>query len=206
MSLARALLIVAILTATTTFAATRTAPAPRPSALDALPLTVAAWHGAATAPFDAETERELGADVYITRAYAATAATPIDLYIAYYAQQRPNVSIHSPLHCLPGTGWEPLEVSTIDLGSSAGTTRVRRMLVRKNLDRAVVLYWYAIQGRVVADEIASRFILLRDSVIAGRSDAALVRISAAVTASTSTAGADRDVMAFARALLPSVTF
>lgn len=204
MSVARALLVLFVLAATTAFTASRTAPSPRPVALDALPLRVAAWQGADAPPLDAETRRVLAADAYVTRTYESAAAIPVDLYVAYYAQQRPNVSIHSPLHCLPGTGWEPLDVSTVDLASGGAPVRARRLLVRKNLDRAVVLYWYAIHGRVVADEIASRFVLLRDSLFAGRSDAALVRVSTPVHASVERA--EGDAIAFARALLPSVTF
>jgi EpsI family protein len=162
------------------------------------------WRGADAAPLDRETQRQLAADAYVNREYQAAGAAPIGLYVAYYAQQRPNVSIHSPLHCLPGTGWEPLEVSTIDVGTPATPMLLRRMIVRKNFDRAVVLYWYAIHGRVVADEFASRFWLLRDSLLARRSDAALVRVSAPVDSSVD--AADRDAARFARALLPHVSF
>ena len=200
----RALFIVALLVATTVFTSTRTTPAPPPATLASLPSTVGAWRGVDAPPLDAETKRVLAADAYVARTYDASGAEPIDLYIAYYARQRPTVSIHSPLHCLPGTGWEPLAVSTVDLTRGAAPVRARRLLVRKNLDRAIVLYWYAIQGRVVANEIASRLWLLRDSLVSGRSDAALVRVSTPVRASTD--DADRDALAFARALLPSVTF
>jgi len=204
MSVARAVAIAALLVATSAFARARTTPAPRPARLDALPLTIGGWHGADTDAIDADTERQLAADAYLTRTYQSAGGPPVDLYIAYYAQQRPTVSIHSPLHCLPGTGWEPLAVSTIDLADGRAPQAVRRMIVRKNLDRAIVLYWYAIHGRVVADEIASKWFLLRDSLLAGRSDAALVRI--AVPTTDTTAGAERDAEAFARAVLPHLTF
>ena len=199
----RALIVAALLVATAAFTSTRTRPAPPPESLTDIPLTIDGWRGAAAPPLDAATRRELGADLYVTRTYDRAGIAPTDLYIAYYAQQRPNVSIHSPLHCLPGTGWEPLDVSTVALFPASGTADARRMLVRKNLDRAVVLYWYAIHGRSVADEIASRFWLLRDSLLRGRSDAALVRI--AVPVQTSVESADREAAAFARALLPHVS-
>ncbi len=204
MSAARALIVAALLAATTVFAAARTTPASTPGGLEALPLEVDSWRGAAAPALDAATMRELGADAYVTRTYRAAGTAPIDLYIAYYAQQRPNVSIHSPLHCLPGTGWEPLDVSTVDLPSAGAPVSVRRMLIRKNLDRAVVYYWYAVHGRIVANEIASKWYLLHDSLISGRSDAALVRVSVPIESSVDTA--DRDATTFARALLPHVTF
>src|SRR5437667_250199 len=54
--------------------------------------------------------------------------------------------------------------------------QARRLIVRKNRDRAVVLYWYAIHGRMLANEVASKAWLLHDSLWFRRSDAALVRI------------------------------
>src|SRR5581483_8128697 len=135
MTAARALVVAALLVATSAFTAS----------------------GTAAPPLDAATRRELAADAYVTRTYTAAGAPPVGLYVAYYAQQRPNVSIHSPLHCLPGTGWEPLDVSTVDLTATGAPVAARRMLVRKNLDRAVVYYWYVIHGRVVANEIASKW-------------------------------------------------
>ncbi len=200
----RLLMIAAILIAASAFAAARTNPVAKPRALDALPLAISAWHGAPAPPLDAATIRELGADAYVTRTYEAAGAPPVGLYIAYYAQQRPNVSIHSPLHCLPGTGWEPLEVSTTEVSTASSPVTVRRMLISKNLERAVVYYWYAIHGRVVAGELASKWYLLRDSLLAGRSDAALVRVSVPIASSVD--AADREATTFARALLPDVTF
>ncbi|HZP47484.1 MAG TPA: EpsI family protein [Vicinamibacterales bacterium] len=204
MTAARALVVAALLVATSAFTASRTTPPPKPAALDALPFAIGGWRGTAAPPLDAATRRELAADAYVTRTYTAAGAPPVGLYVAYYAQQRPNVSIHSPLHCLPGTGWEPLDVSTVDLTATGAPVAARRMLVRKNLDRAVVYYWYVIHGRVVANEIASKWYLLRDSLFAGRSDAALVRVSVPVLASVD--AADREAATFARALLPHATF
>lgn len=118
--------------------------------LSALSYTVGDWRGTDGKPLDAETINALGADAYLTRDYSDGARAPIGVYIAFYGAQRPGISVHSPLHCLPGTGWEPLDVGTLDVAESrdvhdAGTSaaavrKVRRLVVRKNRDRAVVLY------------------------------------------------------------------
>jgi EpsI family protein len=195
----RAVIVVLLLASTSALTrATRTDDPQSSAALAALPYTIGSWSGT-NVPLDADTRRQLGADTYVTRIYTAAGELPVDLYVAYYAQQRPGVSIHSPLHCLPGTGWEPLDVSTIDLPAG----QARRMIVRKNLDRALVLYWYAIHNRVLASELASKAWLLHDSIRLGRSDAALVRI--VVPIKDSVEAADRESLAFARALVPHVT-
>ena len=127
----------------------------------------------------------------------------MNLYVAYYGRQRPGVSIHSPLHCLPGTGWEPLDVGTIDVALPDGASgRMRRMLVRKDRDRALVLYTYAIHGRMLASEIASKAWLLHDSVRLGRGDAALVRIVVPFAPGGDAAAAEQRALVFARDVLP----
>ena len=93
---------------------------PRQAQLASLPYQVSQWTGRDAAAPDAETLRILAADSYLNRSYAGASGTPIDLYIAYYGRQRPGVSIHSPLHCLPGTGWEPLDVATATLSQPDG--------------------------------------------------------------------------------------
>jgi EpsI family protein len=167
--------------------------------LEALPQRIAAWTGRDAEPFDTETLRVLAADSYLNRSYGDGSHAPVGLYIAYYGRQKPGVSVHSPLHCLPGTGWEALDVATVNVGSGSA----RRMVVRKNRDRAVVLYWYAVHGRTLASEVTSKAWLLHDSVRLRRSDAALVRIVVPVAGRDgSTDDAERQAIAFAREVLP----
>jgi len=186
-------------------AARGAAPPPQPH-LTALPLHIGEWSGRDAAPLDEESERALAADAYLNRTYAtspAAAAPEVGLYVAYYAQQRPGVSIHSPLHCLPGTGWEPLEIGTTEVAGAGGATSLRRMVVRKNRDRAVVLYAYAVHGRLIASELTSKIWLVADSVRLHRSDAALVRIVVPIgRGEDSLQAADAEGLAFARRLLP----
>ena len=173
--------------------------------LEALPLAIGEWSGRDAGDLDDESAKILAADAYLNRSYRASAeAAPVGLYIAYYAEQRPGVSIHSPLHCLPGTGWEPLEVSTLDVpGGSGDAPRVRRMVVSKNLDRALVLYWYAVHGRMLAGELTSKLWLLHDSLRLHRTDAALVRIVVpAGREASSLPIAEQQGLAFVRDLLP----
>src|SRR5262245_23494665 len=164
--------------------------------LSTLPYAVSDWKGTEGKPLDEETLRVLGADAYMNRTYVEGAGAPVGLYIAYYAAPRPGVSVHSPLHCLPGTGWEPLDVGTVAVASN----EVRRLVVRKNRDRALVLYWYAMRGRVVSSEAMSKLWLLHDSLRYGRRDAALVRIVVPIAGSVDEA--ERRGIAFTRDLLP----
>jgi EpsI family protein len=202
-------LLVAVALVASTAALVRAAGHPgaaRTARLEAFPYVVGAWTGREAEPIDEDSLRILAADSYVNRNYTAVGEpAPVNLYVAYYGRQRPGVSIHSPLHCLPGTGWEPLDVATIEVRlADGGSGRMRRMLVRKNRDRALVLYWYAIHGRMLASEVASKAWLLHDSVRSGRSDAALVRIVVPLGAGVDAAAAERRGVAFARQILPSL--
>ena len=203
MSRGRAIAVVLMLIASAAIAraAVQSPPASLRSNLSALPYAFQEWRGAEGPPIDAETLRILSADSVLNRTYTAGGGTPVGLYVAYYARQRPGVSIHSPLHCLPGTGWEAVDVSTLNLAApGAASGAVRRIIVRKNQQRALVLYWYALHGRMIASEITSKVMLLADSVRLHRSDAALVRI--VVPIADSVTAADERGLAFARDLAP----
>jgi EpsI family protein len=199
-------------------AATRIAPAKadRDPAFDTVPYVIGSWMGTDAPPADPETEATLGADAILHRTYTLRATPPgseagtepgsgadpmIALYIAYYREQRPGVSVHSPLHCLPGTGWEPEDARTLDIDSGATHAQMKRLIVRKNLDRAVVLYAYSVHGRLIASELLSKFWLLQDRMRHGRGDAALVRIVVPITEAADAAEQQgvrftRDVLAY----------
>jgi EpsI family protein len=199
MSTARLTIVVILLTATAVVARSAHRGDRAVAAnLAALSYTIDQWRGAEAKPLDEETMDALGADAYLTRTYSDGAGVPVSVYIAFYGAQRPGVSLHSPLHCLPGTGWEPLDVGTVDVAGAP----VRRLVVRKNGDRAVVFYWYAVHGRTIASEALSKLWLLHDSIRLGRSDAALVRIVVPIAGAVD--AADERGVAFTQDLLPSL--
>lgn len=145
-----------------------------------LPMTIGPWQGTDTTGEDPSTVEWLGADGTVNRTYASAGGAPVELYVAYFARQRTGTTIHSPLHCLPGAGWEVADSSIVNTpgpgSASAQAGTVRRLIAQKESTRAVVLYWYSIHGRMVASEVASRAYLLTDRVRFSRNDAALVRV------------------------------
>jgi EpsI family protein len=200
----RGVVLIALLVVTAILAGPTGTRAIETAAMERLPYAMGEWNGADDDSLDETTAAELGADAYLTRTYSAAGGPPLGLYVAYYGSQRPGVSIHSPLHCLPGTGWEALAVATAAIpgsGAAAGGS-ARVVTMRKNFDRAVVIYWYQIHGRTVANEITSKLYLLSDSVRRAGSDAALVRIVVPVV--TEPEAATAQGLSFARHLLPQL--
>ena len=163
--------------------ASRIEDVPPRQSFDQFPLQVAGWRGQDTERFSPEIMKVLGADDYLSRFYVAPRGR-VGLYIGYYKSQRQGDSMHSPLNCLPGAGWQPLEKSYLPIrvtganGSESEIT-VNRYIIEKGLEQQVVLYWYQSHGRVIANEYRSKIFMVYDAARLNRSDAALVRVTSA---------------------------
>jgi EpsI family protein len=183
---------------------------PARESLASCPLTIDVWHGRDAPAFDARILQVLGVDEYLNRVYSAADGTPVGLYIGYYGSQRQGDSIHSPLNCLPGAGWAPVQhdqigipVSTrVSAESSAGvqSIRVNRYIIEKGLDRQLVLYWYQSHGRVVASEYWGKIYMVIDAIRMNRTDGALVRVIAPIV--TTEDDAERAAVTFVQMLFP----
>jgi EpsI family protein len=143
--------------------------------LSAFPCSVEGWRCTDDTPLDADSLAVLRADDYLNRGYEDAGGRSASLFIAYYDSQRQGDAIHSPLNCLPGSGWEPLTTTQINLGRDVPAP-ANELIVEKGLDRDAVVYWYQGRGRRVANEYANRFWLVADAIRLHRSDGALVRV------------------------------
>ena len=154
------------------------------SPLDTLPMQIEGWRGRREPDFDGRLVALLGADDYIVRNYVYGDGAPVGLYVGYYASQRQGDTIHSPLNCLPGAGWQPIQQDRIRFAApdapsvnvGAAPIEVNRVLVEKGLDRALVIYWYQTHARVVASEYWGKVYTVLDAVRYNRTDAAFVRV------------------------------
>jgi len=116
--------------------------------------------------------------------------------------------MHSPLNCLPGAGWQPLDksylpVQVADANGQQSEITVNRYVIEKGLEQQVVLYWYQSHGRVIANEYRSKIFMVYDAARLNRSDAALVRVTSPKFGTDKT---DRDAearaVAFVKAMFP----
>lgn len=184
-------------------------PTPMRQSLAELPYVVGPWQGRPNREFSKDVLAVLRVDDYITRAYRAPDGVEVGVYVGYHASQRQGASIHSPLNCLPGAGWIPVESGRPDLlvradGGMPRTITVNRVIIEKGLDRQVVYYWYQSQGRVVASEYWGKFYSVVDAVRYNRTDAALVRVMTPVagTSADALALSDRRAREFVAELFP----
>jgi EpsI family protein len=188
--------------------ASRAEEVPPRESLAGLPMTFDGWNGRREPDLTPEILAVLGADDYTIRTYARDVATAVGLYIGYHASQRQGDTIHSPLNCLPGAGWQPMEqgrtVMSVKMtpdAPAATPIEINRVIIQKGLDRQLVFYWYQSHRRVVASEYWGKVYTVLDSVRYARTDAALVRVIAPIPAS-GTEAAEKTAGAFVQSLFP----
>jgi len=127
-------------------------------------------------PFEKQVVKAIGADDYINRVYLGS-ALPVELYIGYYKDQRSGDKIHSPKNCLPGSGWEPVHSTQVQIGSVNGLpVVVNGYLVAQGAKRDMVLYWYQSHGRIAASEFFVKYLLIADGLKNRPTDGAMIRI------------------------------
>jgi EpsI family protein len=170
-----------------------------------VPRQLDGWLSDVDEKLDEETLNKLGYPEYVLRVYSRRGtAESVELFIPYYASQSVGDTIHSPEHCLPGAGWEPVSHEVIHLASPDGFSfPAKRYVVVKGGDRQLVLYWFQAHGRAVASEYAAKYYLIRDSIRMNRSDGALVRLRTEMRNGESPEAAQQRIMALAVNFYPA---
>ena len=180
-------------------------PVPLRKPLSSVPDEVGGWALIRTDHMTENVLANVGVEDYIMRTYRGPEGLPVSVYVGYYERQGEKDTIHSPKHCLPGAGWRPVETTVISFdtpGVNRGRTRAIRSIIQNGRKRQLVLYWYQSRGRNITDEYAAKVWLVVDSIFRKRNDGSLVRFMAPIPDGVSAADVERQVVAFARALLP----
>ncbi|OIQ67984.1 hypothetical protein GALL_504300 [mine drainage metagenome] len=171
---------------------------PERSRFVTFPATIGEWHGHASL-LEPEVENGLALEDYILSDYSKPDGKAVNLYVAYYASQRTGESPHSPLVCIPGTGWLITKLERTSFGAGHP---INRAIIERDGSKQLVYYWYEERGRRIASEYWSKWYLLSDAITENRSDGALVRLITTVSPSEFERDADSRLQLFMRDLLP----
>lgn len=146
-----------------------------------LPQQIGSWRQrGGDVRFDPETEKILRADDYVSRNFESDGRVA-SLYVGYYTTQRNGATYHSPLNCLPGSGWVMSDGQRVTITPTSGQPfQANRYLIQNGSERAVMIYWYQGRGKAVASEYWAKIDTVLDSVRLRRSDGALVRVMMAL--------------------------
>ena len=167
--------------------------------LSAFPESVGVWQRTGVDQIlDDETMKVLRATDYVLRDYRKSNGQAANFYVGYYASQRTGATYHSPLNCLPGSGWTLSEPGKATVALPDGTSFVANKYVIQNGEyKSLMIYWYQGRGRNVASEYWGKVYTVLDSVRLRRSDGAMVRVT--VPIGDSEARAEQAAIEFATA-------
>jgi len=196
--------------------ASRSEAVPPRQSFDTFPAQIDGWRSDGMERFDESVLAQLRVDEYVSRVYQqAEGRTAVGLYVGYYRNQRQGQTMHSPLNCMPGAGWEPASKRPLTIqvferpagpasGAPARNISVNRLVIQKGLDRQLVLYWYQSHGRVVASEYWGKVYTVVDAIRMNRTDAAMIRVIAQVVGDGAEAetAAEHVAVRFTQAVFP----
>lgn len=170
------------------------------------PMQLRGWSGYRSA-MDRHYVQALKFDDYILADYTGSASKQVGLYAAYYASQRSKGVPHSPRACIPGDGWQILNLSQIAVDGAridGHPLRVNRVEIAKGDVKELVYYWFQERGRDLPSEFLVKWYLFWDALTRNRSDGALVRLTTVIRPGQDFKDGDRVLADFSRVLTPKL--
>ena len=166
--------------------------------LERIDSSILGWSTVGEQTLPPETLKALDATTYLVRNYRK-GDSQLELFIAFYAQQRAGESMHSPQHCLPGAGWEIWQQESAWVNLDGKEIQINQDRIENLGSRKLMFYWYQSTNRIVASEYLGKLLLARDTLISGQTAGSIVRIIL-----PDTPGASQEGVAFAAKLIPAV--
>jgi EpsI family protein len=166
--------------------------------LDRIDSHINGWNEFSEQKLDPRTLSSLDATSYLSRTFQKD-SLQLDLFVAFYAQQRAGESMHSPKLCLPGGGWEIWRQDSSSVSFDGLQVRVNKYSIQNLGKRLLMFYWYQSKNRIVASEYFGKILLARDAFTTGQTAAAIVRVTL-----PDVPGADLEGTAYVSGLIPEV--
>ena len=178
--------------------ADRRAPDSLTKPLESIDSDIGGWTVAQQQTIPSSVLEKLRPSSYIARSYLRT-SRQLDLFIAYYSQQRAGESMHSPKSCLPGNGWTIVGQGSATIRLDGKALELNQYRVQNSGAHMLVFYWYQSRNRIIASEYLGKLFLIRDAVFGGHTSGSLVRILL-----PDDAAAIQEGQEFARVLIPQI--
>lgn len=141
------------------------------------PLRVADWQMTSQHEFSDDVLNALKPADYLSREYVGPDGQRVSLYLGYHSGGKDSGPIHSPKHCLPGSGW--YEVSSQKSSADTGGQKINlaRAVYQKGESKALFLYWFQVRDKSLNDEYRLKLAEIMNSVTSRRRDSTFIRVS-----------------------------
>ena len=176
----------------------RRKPQPLAQPLETIAPSIDGWHGVPGPEIPGDVQGVLRATSFLSRIYQRR-GNSVELFVAFYAEQRAGESMHSPKVCLPANGWEIGQYGSETVAVGDERFKINRYVVQKGLDRMTVLYWYQSRSGIIANEYVGKALLIRDALLDGTAAGSIVRLTF-----SDRAGSMPDALSLASHIIPEV--
>ncbi|MEJ2307119.1 MAG: EpsI family protein, partial [candidate division WOR-3 bacterium] len=139
----------------------------------AIPMHDRNWSGEEIL-FSDETYAILKATKSTMIAYKSEEEPGPGLFIAYFQDQKYGAQIHSPRHCLPGSGWGILKHTHEKIQVNGKTLPINRVLIGARENRQLMYYWFVTRTGIITSEFGLKFNLFMNALFLKPTDAAFV--------------------------------
>lgn len=141
------------------------------------PNTISGWRMTEEFTLSDDVQNVLKATDVLSRQYASPEGKQVGLYIGYHGGGKGSGAIHSPKHCLPGSGWYEVSSSRTQLDAEGKQINLARAVYQKGGSREVFLYWFQARDKTMNEEYSLKLAEITNSVLYRRRDTSFIRIS-----------------------------
>lgn len=142
------------------------------------PLVHAEWRMVGQSRLSENVIKVLMPSDYLSRRYVAPDGFAVDMYLSFFDGGPNSGGIHSPRHCLPGSGWTELSSEQVIMPLGGEYVKLVRSVYAMGSSREVIYYWFAMRGYTMSDEYSLKVAEITGSMFHRRRDQSFVRISA----------------------------
>lgn len=150
---------------------------PMKRSFEGFPGVVSQWRMTSESQLSDNVQAVLKASEVLMRQYVNQQGEKVDLYIGYHDGGQGSGEIHSPKHCLPGSGWQELSSSRTQIAAGDEKLNLVRAVYQKGDSRELFMYWYQVRGKTLSEELSLKAAEIANSVLYRRRDASFIRIS-----------------------------
>ena len=130
----------------------------------------------------------------------------INLYIAYYQDQKQGAAPHSPKVCIPGDGWKITSDKPVSIKAKNGETHeVSRLVITKDKHTIITYYWLKQGKNIFRHQFMARLNLIWFAIKENRADAALIRMVSEVSSNEKIEYTDKRMQKMATELLDVIS-
>jgi EpsI family protein len=145
--------------------------------LSKFPAVNKAWRMTSQSEFSENVLSVLKPTDYLSRQYKGADGAKVALYIGYHGGGKDSGGIHSPKHCLPGSGWYEVSSKRDYLEVNGERINLVHAVYQKGESKEMFLYWFQVKGKTLSEEYSLKLAEITTSFLYRRRDTAFIRVS-----------------------------